>query len=182
MICENCKQRPATVTVTMTKNNQRIERHYCEVCSSKQDFAQANSKALSIEDIFSSWFGIPAWSADAPHAKDEKEAPIQCEKCHTTYERFLHEGKFNCPDCYESFHEVLPAVFKRLHNGATEHTGKIPNGLNTSYKIKKQIESLREQMKDAVQLEEFERAASLRDEVKELEATLNEGGVEKNGD
>lgn len=184
MICENCKQRPATVTVTMTKDNQRVEKHYCEVCSSKHDFAQASShsKALSIEDIFSSWFGIPTWSADAPNAKDEKEAPVQCEECGMTYEQFLHEGKFNCSNCYDQFHALLPTVFKRLHNGATEHTGKIPTGLNTSYKIKKQIESLREQMKQAVQIEEFEKAASLRDEAKALEATLEQGGVERNGD
>lgn len=184
MICENCKQRPATVTVTMTKDEQQIEKHYCEVCSGKQDFAQtgSNSKALSIEEIFSSWFGIPTWSADAPHQKDEKQTLAQCEKCGMNYEQFLREGKFNCASCYESFHELLPKVFKRLHNGATEHTGKIPSRLNNKYKVKKQIESLRELMKEVIQAENFEKAALIRDEIKELESFMDLGGVEKNGD
>lgn len=184
MICENCKQRPATVTLTMTKDNEQFEKHYCEICSVKHDFTNmdSNSKPMSIEDIFSSWFGIPTWSTNSADVKDKKQEPIKCEVCGMTYDQFLHEGKFNCPSCYEHFHELLPTVFKRLHNGATEHTGKIPSGLTNRYQIKKQIDDLRQQMKQVILEENFEEAASIRDQVKELELLLSQGGVEKNED
>lgn len=182
MICENCKQRPATVTVTMNKGNEQIVKNYCEVCSSKSDFIQSgqDSKPMSIEEIFSSWFGIPAWSKDAPESKKSQQDELHCSSCLMTYNQFLHEGKFNCPSCYESFHEQLPAVFKRLHNGATEHVGKMPGGLNNRYQIKKEIEQLRAQMKTVVQEEKFEEAANLRDQIHALEATLTQGGAERN--
>lgn len=184
MICENCKQRPATVTITMTKDNEQVVKHYCEVCSGKNDFIQngPDSKSKAIEEIFSSWFGIPAWSMNAPEQKQSQKEELQCFSCGMTFKQFLHEGKFNCSHCYETFHEQLPAIFKRLHNGATEHRGKIPSGFNNSYQIKKEIENLRQQMKVAVNEENFEKAAMLRDEIRTLEKSLQQGGAEKNGD
>lgn len=184
MICENCKQRPATVTITMTQDNEQIIKHYCEVCSGKNDF-MANGqepKSKSIEELFSSWFGIPTWSVGSPESKQSQEDELKCTSCGMTFKQFLHEGKFNCPTCYESFHEQLPSVFKRLHNGATEHTGKIPSGLKNGYQIKKEIENLRQQMKISVENEDFEEAATLRDQIRALEASLVQGGAEANGD
>lgn len=179
MICENCKQRPATVTITMTKNNEEVVKHYCEVCSGQQDYLHIDEevKPVTIEQIFSDWFGIPTWSSNAPQSKQPSQEKQQCEICGMTYQQFLKEGKFNCPNCYHAFYERLPEVFKRLHNGATEHTGKIPGGLNKTYQIKKEIEVLRQKMKSAVEQEEFEEAAKLRDEVKQLEKQLTQGGA-----
>jgi protein arginine kinase activator len=66
-------------------------------------------------------------------------------------------------------------VLKRLHNGATEHIGKVPGSINESYQVKRQIEALRQDMKVAIEEERFEDAASLRDQVRALEQKLSGG-------
>ncbi|GEK35477.1 UvrB/UvrC motif-containing protein [Kurthia sibirica] len=181
MICENCKQRPATVTVTHTRNGEHYAKHYCDVCSEEIGYAKTASEdtqPMSIAQIFSSWFGIPDWSTDTPESTIENQSDIQCANCHMTYQQFLQQGKFNCPHCYETFSQQLPQVFKRMHNGATKHIGKVPSGLQESYQLKKEIENLRQMMKIAIQDENFEEAASLRDKIYHLQAKLQQGGAE----
>ena len=63
-----------------------------------------------------------------------------------------------------------------MQNGNTEHTGKIPASYGTTLKIKKEIEELRKQMQAAIQDENFEEAARLRDHVKLLNEKLEGGG------
>lgn len=182
MICENCKQRPATVTVTQMKDGQQFAKHFCETCSKQSDVVNAISnddaqQPISIAQLFSSWFGVPTLSSSAPQSTQTTQNDKHCKGCNMTYSQFLQEGKFNCPHCYTTFSEQLPNVFKRLHNGAVEHKGKVPSGLNASYQLKKEIELLRQQMKEVIESENFEEAATLRDKIYELEAKLKQGGA-----
>ncbi len=181
MICENCKQRPATITVTQMKNGKKITRNFCDVCNKHLDHFHLNldsdENSNAMQKLFSNLFGTPSWSVQAmpmskPQTKVQNES---CSQCGMTYRQFLEEGKFNCPTCYEAFKEQLPQVLKRLHNGATEHIGKVPGSINQSYQVKRQIEALRQDMKVAIEEERFEDAASLRDQVRALEKKLSGG-------
>ena len=84
--------------------------------------------------------------------------------------------KIRCPSCYDTFGDHLPKLFNRIQAGP-QHIGKMPGARSNVYVIKKQIEDIRKRMKSAVDEEQFEEAAKLRDEVKELEKHLQfEGG------
>ncbi|MGG0657165.1 UvrB/UvrC motif-containing protein [Rummeliibacillus pycnus] len=134
-----------------------------------------------MQKLFSNWFGTPSWSVQSVPINN-KQTIVQnesCPQCGMTYRKFLEEGKFNCPTCYETFKEQLPQVLKRLHNGATEHIGKVPGSINESYQTKRQIEALRQDMKVAVEEERFEDAANIRDQVRLLEQKLQMGGEER---
>lgn len=172
MICENCKQRPATVTVTQIRNGQQVTNHYCDVCS--QQMHQHDQNEVPLQQLFSDWFGIPTWSANAPKSQQQEETTA-CSNCGMTYAQFLQEGKFNCPTCYDAFRPQLPQVMKRLHNGATKHVGKMPGSVNATYQLKQRIEGIRADMRKAVEEERFEDAATLRDEARKLEEQLQGG-------
>lgn len=184
MICENCKQRPATITVTQMKNGKKVTRHFCDVCNKQLDHFHLNldpeESSDAMQKLFSNWFGTPSWSVQTVPISNtqDKVKNESCPQCGMTYRKFLEEGKFNCPTCYETFKEQLPQVLKRLHNGATEHIGKVPGSINESYQVKRQIEALRQDMKVAVEKECFEDAAKIRDQVRELEKKLQSGGEE----
>lgn len=175
MICENCKQRPASVTITQNRNGHQITKHFCDVCS--QQVKVDSNEQLSMQQLFADWFGIPTWSTNAPKNHHTEPEMITCEGCGMSYNQFLQEGKFNCPTCYETFREQLPQIMKRLHNGATKHIGKVPGAVNEMYQLKQQIEQVRNDMKKAVEEEQFEKAAILRDEAKALERQLLGGDV-----
>lgn len=178
MICDQCGERPASVIVKQTQNGQVMERHLCHVCAAGNQSINIafEQDPLAIHQLLSNWFPAPKQTSVSPVRKEE----AVCPTCGFTFSKFLKLGKFGCASCYEAFEPQLDEIFKRLHNGNTEHTGKIPASYGNTLKIKKEIEELRKQMKLSIDEEDFEQAASLRDEIKGLNAQL-EGGV-SNGD
>lgn len=175
MICENCKQRPTKVTVTEIQNGEHVQRHYCEECAKEFHPFHLNFEQdpLSLHQLLSNWFGI---TENKQQEQKQQPETVTCSSCEWTFRQFINKGKFGCANCYESFHEQLPDVFSKLHNGNVKHVGKIPGAFGQTLQLKKQIESLRTLMRTAIGIENFEEAARLRDEVYALEKQLESGG------
>jgi protein arginine kinase activator len=182
MICDHCNVRQATVTVTQIINGQKSERHYCEVCANQfhpfnVDFHKEDSFQLA--QLISNWFGLPVWKNETQEKQSQSAQSVtSCPACGYTFSQFLNEGKLGCPQCYETFSNKLPQVFTKIQAG-TQHKGKVPGTSNNNHlRLKKQIESTREQLQQAISEERFEDAAKLRDEIKDLERKLEAGGVD----
>jgi len=92
----------------------------------------------------------------------------QCEQCHLSYPEFAQEGKFGCRDCYEHFNDRLETLFRKIHGNA-QHSGKIPQRTGKVLGIKRQLERLYGELQAAIRQEAFEKAAELRDRIRELE-------------
>lgn len=176
MICENCKERPASVVITKGHVGEMIERNLCEKCAFQSETYNfdPNHEPLSIQQFLSNWFGGVDPFQTQPQT--QKIDPIECPNCKLTFMNFLDIGKFGCATCYETFRERLPNVFGKLHIGHSTHTGKIPVSFNEVYAIKRKIEEVRNKMQQAVEAEKFEEAAALRDEAKKLQQQLANGG------
>ena len=85
-----------------------------------------------------------------------------------TDEELREAGRFGCSTCYEIFEETLENTVKRIQSG-NEHIGKVPKKFVHIITAKKEIEKLKQQLSKAVEQEEHEKAATLRDQIKELE-------------
>lgn len=185
MLCENCKERQASVILMQDTPNGSIERNLCEKCAfNLQTFSiSPNQEPMSIQQFLSQWL---SGSETLQQQTREVQTMPECPECGLTFHRFLEIGKFGCPTCYETFRERLPKVFGKLHNGNTIHKGKIPASFNEKMTIKKKIEELRSSMQEAIQEEQFEHAAVLRDEIKDwkqkLAAETEEEGGSENGE
>lgn len=183
MICEHCKQRKATVTVTQIVNGETFERHYCDVCATQfypfnVEFKQ---EPVKLHQLVSNFLGAPAGQqSNGETEKKVVQQPTVCPKCGFTYRKFLKDGKLGCANCYEIFSKQLPQVFKRIQAG-TKHIGKKPGDTDNAYTINKKIEVIRMAMQDAIAEERFEDAAMLRDAAKELELKLQLKGGEHDG-
>jgi protein arginine kinase activator len=177
MICDQCGERPASVIVKQNVQGQTTERHLCHVCAAENHNLNFvfEQDPLAIHQLLSNWF--PKQHTSVSPIK--KEVAV-CPSCGFTFTKFLELGKFGCATCYEAFDSQLENVFKRLHNGNSEHNGKIPASYGSTLKIRKEIEELRKLMQASIENENFEEAAKLRDEIKELNLQL-EGGA-SNGD
>lgn len=172
MICENCKQRPAHVKMTVTQNGEPFTRHLCDVCASQLHPLQQQQDPLTIHQLLTNWFTPEQQTKQSEREKSQ----WSCPSCGWTYERFVHKGKFGCAKCYETFGNALPPVMKRLHNGNGEHVGSVPEAFEETRAVKRRIEDIRARMQTAIAEEEFEKAAELRDQARELEAKLSKGG------
>ncbi|AQQ51737.1 UvrB/UvrC motif-containing protein [Planococcus lenghuensis] len=178
MICDQCHERPATVTVTQNQQGDVTERHLCHVCAAENHHIHNlfDQNPFSIHELLSNW--LPMQQHPTRNRKTNEQAV--CSKCGFSFGKFMKLGKFGCSECYEAFAPQLDEMFRRLHNGHTEHTGKVPVSFGRTLKVKKQIDELRRKMKSSIAEEQFEQAAAFRDQIRELNAQLDAGG-EKNG-
>ncbi len=108
-------------------------------------------------------------SATTPATEPSEE--LRCGTCGFTAADFKKAGRLGCPDCYQTFAEQLEGLLKTMHKG-TKHTGKIP-GSHPARDVAEQVRELQTLLEQAVQTEDFERAAVLRDEIKKLKAQPN---------
>ena len=158
MMCEKCKERPASVILTKGIMGESVEHHMCEKCAfhSQTLMIDPNQEPLSIQQFLSQWFGGTDLFQQQQQQRGTKLDRLECPECGLTFQKFLDIGKFGCATCYETFRGRLPQVFGKLHNGHSAHGGKIPVSFNEMYVVKRKIEEIRTKMKEAVEAERFE--------------------------
>ena len=162
MVCELCKQVQATVHLTEIINEQMTELHLCEACANQKG-AQVESH-FGLSDLLS---GLADFSKT--HEPEESAPSKACDSCGMTYDDFRKVGRLGCATCYPTFKRSLGTLLKRIH-GSPIHLGKSPSKLTKSTRTgKAELTDLKRKLERAVQHEEFEEAARLRDQVRLLE-------------
>jgi protein arginine kinase activator len=164
MLCQNCQQQTANVHFTKIVNNIKIELYLCEKCA-KEDGKFNFGVPLNLNNFFG---GLMGFGGVGQYINTMAPQQIICKKCGMSYEEFQKSGKLGCDNCYEYYSERLRPLLKRLH-GNTQHTGKIPSKVSKTMKASKEIEKLKELLNRAIQNEEYEKAAELRDKIKNVE-------------
>jgi len=173
MICENCQSKQATLHFTKIINGNKNEYHLCEDCAKeKGEMIPYNDSGFFFNNLLS---GLLNFEPMKEHGQQMATSPeqLRCKKCGLTFSQFKKTGKFGCHDCYNYFEPQLEPIFRRIH-GNSQHIGKVPRRSGENIKLKKEISSLKDQLQQKVQSEEFEDAAKLRDKIKDLETKLLE--------
>jgi protein arginine kinase activator len=104
-------------------------------------------------------------------AKEQQQGQA-CEHCGITWAEFRQTGLFGCSGDYVVFEKDLTPLLQRAHEGATHHTGKVPGragGTGVPRKRAVDLTKLRKELQRAVELEDYEKAARLRDQIREAE-------------
>jgi protein arginine kinase activator len=101
---------------------------------------------------------------------------VKCPRCGFTQVDFKKSGRLGCPECYRTFAEGLAGLLKTMHKG-TRHVGKAPESLRASRETADRLKALQKKLAKAVEAEDFELAANLRDEIKQ---TSERPGAPKN--
>ncbi len=162
MLCDDCKKRPASMHITKIVNNQKIEKHLCEQCAKEYgEMSFAWDTNFSVHDflkgIFNTGFG-----------EGHLERETSCPQCGMSYSDFSRGGKIGCAACYTTFGERLIPLLRRIH-GASAHTGKVPRRSGEMLTVKRRLKRMRQELQNCVAREEYEKAAKLRDEIRQLE-------------
>ena len=170
MICEKCNKNKATMHVQHFINGIKKEMNICHECSLKLE-----NIPISIENIFQGFleqmknFGQPGQMGQLGKASNPFEPQkIVCPRCQMAYDQFKADGKLGCEACYQAFQKPVEALIKNVQ-GSIRHTGKFPQRSGTELLQQRQVKELRVSLKSAIEEENFEEAARLRDEIRELE-------------
>ncbi|WP_410772583.1 UvrB/UvrC motif-containing protein [Fontibacillus sp. BL9] len=171
MQCQECGKRPATLHFTKIVNGEKTEFHICEACArEKGEMIPGTTGGFSIHNLLSGLMdfhpGVPGQSAASRQPEN-----LRCEECGLTYSQFSKIGRFGCSSCYKYFNDRLDPLFKRVH-GNTVHVGKIPKRAGSHIQLKRKLDDLRRELQSRILQEEFEEAAALRDQIRELEKNI----------
>lgn len=162
MLCENCKKNVATTYFKQTVNGKTTEIFLCDECAAK----------LGLDSGIKS-FGLGLSSMLPELFSREKDiAELRCPVCGTLYSSGGKDGMVGCDKCYDTFASRLDPVIKRMH-GSRKHVGKTPQSF--AAKPEGKLDQLKRELKLAIEKEDFESAAKLRDQIKSME---QQGGVQ----
>ena len=161
MVCDICGKNQATVHLTEIIDDQMTELHLCEECA-RQKSAQMEQQ-FGLSDLLA---GLAEF--EKPTTKEKEMVAVKCASCGLSYADFKKLGRLGCGDCYASFRKYLGPLLKRIH-GSNVHLGKSPLMAGKTVKKKPDLDELRQQLHNAIDKEEFEEAARIRDQIKELD-------------
>ncbi len=160
MMCQICGKRPATTHVTRTVNGVTTELHVCAQCAAQQGLDLFGGFGMDAGSLFGGLFSAPA-----VHGLGET---TRCKTCGSSFRDIAQSGKVGCPDCYVTFYEQLLPSIQRVHGRAT-HAGKVGSNAGSESKTARELESLKEQLNQAIAAQEYEQCAKLRDRIRQLE-------------
>lgn len=162
MLCDNCKERDAVVHLTRIVDNAVTQLHLCEKCAA----AKGVETTLAVPqhplgDI------LQAVQQQATTATNEDAA--NCAFCGANARDFRATGRLGCPHCYDAMERSLRELLRRLH-GSSKHVGVVYRA-PVAHVLEKadSLHDLRDRLRRAVETEQFELAAELRDRLRVLE-------------
>ena len=163
MKCDNCNKQ-ATVHLTEIKNGKKMEKHLCEQCAAQNEGLPVKSHT-PINELLTNFV--------LAHSGLAKEAGTVCEQCGISWADFRQSGLLGCEHDYSLFEKDLTPLLHRAHEQATHHIGKVParrGGTGVPMKRTVDVSRLRKELARAVESEDYERAAKLRDQIKQAES------------
>lgn len=160
--CRRCAK-PATLHITEIRDGQAGVIHLCETCAreylDKSPDAEGPSAgtdlAAKLEELIAESEGSPA----------------SCPNCGISFNEFRESGRFGCPHDYSEFLTELLPLLENIHED-TQHIGKRPRSTVVGTEEQARLIHLRNEQRLAIETEDYEAAARLRDEIAALETSL----------
>lgn len=156
--CSECKK-PIAIRYTEIVGDSIIHTSMCADCPE----LQRRLHGTSPKELVANQAGTPAG--------------LECGNCGTTLEEVKRGHRLGCPVCYTVFEDVLlielqaanrvPARIIAAKKGPLIHIGRSP-GEKVAISPSSRLLALNEALKETLGREDYEQAASLRDQIKAL--------------
>ena len=159
MMCDVCKEREHVVKLSKVDGDTHTYVHLCEKCAAERG-VEVTAASHPLGDLL--------------HAVQQQmiAAPGEAGRCtffSATLKDFKSTGRLGCARCYVAFESSLRDLLRRVH-GNSRHAGRRYEppaaGLPDQLTI---LGELRQQLRRAIEAEQFEEAAQLRDRIRVLE-------------
>ncbi|MBQ9428936.1 MAG: UvrB/UvrC motif-containing protein [Clostridia bacterium] len=160
MLCTKCKKEEATFFYTQTVNGVKNSVALCPACAEN---AGIDFGANIFPPLFNTFF------QNQPRRKTALQSDKRCSLCALTFDDIRRLGKVGCPKCYETFREELGPTIRSIH-GTASHSGMTPGQTEIKTpepKPRTQLEIWQEELKTAIENENYELAAALRDKIRQ---------------
>ncbi len=168
MLCQSCEKRQATTHIKTIVNGELKEFMLCPECAGKLGYGSFfSSFGPDLDRLYGGFM-----DSYTPQVTGKR-----CPFCGSSFEDIANSGRVGCARCYEIFEDELMPSLQRIH-GRTTHTGKLAASAGEAVKVQSEIDACRRELENAIKTQEFEKAARLRDKIRELEKKAAEQGEE----
>jgi protein arginine kinase activator len=165
MLCDNCKEREAIINLTQVEHDSKVTLHLCEQCAQQKG---VETGAAVMKSPLGNFLGaLGKGAALVPPGADG----LRCPACGSLLRDFRDTGRLGCDQCYVAFDAHLRDLLRRLH-GSSQHVGEryeTPGAAGAESDPRSRLLELKAQLRRAVEGEDFELAAELRDRIRVLE-------------
>lgn len=158
--CQRCKKAAATVHLTDVTKQGNKERHLCDRCAQEEGYV-VKAPHVALQEL------LTGFVMSQPAVQELSQ--LTCPHCQLTFAEFRNGGLLGCPKDYEVFEQALTPLLQRAHDGQTRHAGKAPRRLGTPRSFQADLARLRKSLQQAVDREDYESAARLRDQIDAIE-------------
>ena len=157
MVCNICQKKEAVVHYAEIVNGQMKKKDLCEECAVEKGVG--SNISLNVD--------LLAEGAESFPEKELKSKEV-CPLCKMTYLDFKKSGRLGCFQCYQTFERSLNPLLETIHH-SSRHVGKVPARKGFESFHWEQAQKLKEELQQAITNEEYEKAAKIRDQLRELE-------------
>ena len=162
MLCDNCRERDAVVHLTQIVENAVSQLHLCEKCAA----AKGVETTVAVPKHPLGEFLSQVQQQAAAGGRGDA---ARCHFCSSTMKDFRATGRLGCAHCYQAFETSLRDLLRRVHNSG-RHAGRRYEAPAPPMSEKLSLlGELRQRLRRAIENEEFELAADLRDRIREQE-------------
>ncbi len=180
MLCSHCGKREANFHYRQVNNGHSTEAHLCTECAkelgymnkAEQNFGSFGSLSafpsfgMDFADMFKELLGFPSAIGGGARRK------ITCDSCGTAYDDFVNSGLLGCEDCYDEFAQDIENILTKIQP-STVHKGKgkakTDDKKQSANSAPSELDTLKTDLKKAVDEERYEDAAKIRDRIKTIE-------------
>ena len=164
MKCEHCNENEATVHYTEIEGAEKREIHLCEECYRQKLVPVQNVTAFA--DVLKGLLQSMLKERDGA-------ANAICPTCGLSLAEFHASGRLGCPNDYRVFSEAIELLVEKIQH-SNRHMGKVPSRAGVTLERKNTLIRLRRELERAVQREEYEAAAKVRDKIRKLAGSSDE--------
>jgi protein arginine kinase activator len=159
--------RPAKVHYTEIVNDSVVAINLCLECAEEKGIDVQKGGNYGLGDL------VAGLIDSTVESESERISHVRCPRCGYEYSDFKKIGRLGCPECYDAFEAQLVSVLRHVH-GSTQHAGKKATRAGERAVLRERVAALREELSSAIQSEDYERAAAIRDEIRNLEAQVED--------
>jgi protein arginine kinase activator len=162
MKCEICGLRDAVIHIRQIQRASVNELHICEECAQEKGLVKEEDSEISISNLLSGLI-------ENREPAGAEGVTTACPQCGMMASEFRKRGKFGCAGCFEAFQKEVRSILSQMA-GRTHHIGKLPKGMTVLTRTESDRESLSSELRDAIEREDYEAAAVIRDRIRELDS------------
>ena len=152
MICDICQSRNATVRVKKMSAGMLADHFLCAECAMRFGYAHKINRFYSV----------------VPDFPSSDRLTVTCKCCGCSLNDITEMGIVGCAECYQTFRDQLADTLHKIH-GEVKYAGRVPASASPRLQREKRITQARAELAEAIEQENFEKAAVLRDYIRELE-------------